>query len=184
MKRKYSKREIFNLCIYLLVIFFIGIGVTFSYFALVAEADKDSTRIYAGKMDINFIQGNDVSTDVMFPIKEPNFNTTRNVYRNRFGISTKGTLEQAVTINFITTLNEFENDSIKYALYSSSGNKLATGYLNQENNILVDNLYFKDNENREFVLLIWLDDNNKNQNLEQEKKLTGTIVVNSTQLKY
>jgi len=51
MGRKYSKKEMFNIILYLLVIFFIGAGVTFSYFALVAEADKDSTRIYAGKMD-------------------------------------------------------------------------------------------------------------------------------------
>lgn len=184
MKKKYSRKEIFNIIIYLLVIFFIGIGVTFSYFALVAQADKDSTRIYAGKMDINFIQGQEVSTDILYPISEPSFNAIRNVYRNKFSINTTGTLEQLVSINFKTTVNEFASDSIKYAIYTSSGAKIATGYINQEKNILVDNLYFKENENREFVLLIWLDNNYKDQNLEQGKKLTGTIIVESTQMKY
>lgn len=184
MKKRYSKREIFNIVIYLLVIFFIGIGVTFSYFALVAEAEKDSTRIYAGKMDINFIQGQDVSTDIFYPISKPSFNQERNVYRNRFAVSTNGTLEQLVSINFKTTINQFANDSIKYSIYTSTGTELATGYINQENNVLVDNLYFKENENREFVLILWLDDNKKDQNFEQGKKLVGTIVIESTQMKY
>lgn len=184
MKKRYSKREIFNIIIYLLVIFFIGIGVTFSYFSLVAEAEKDSTKIYAGKMDINFIQGQDISTDILFPIPEPSFNQERNVYRNRFTVRTTGTLEQMVSINFVSTLNEFESDSIMYAVYTGTGSKLATGYINQENNVLVDNLYFKDNESRDFVLILWLNDNKKNQNQEMKKKLTGTIVINSTQMKY
>jgi len=184
MKKKYSKKEIFNIIIYLLSIFFIGVGATFSYFALVAEADKDSTRIYAGKIDINFIQGQDVSTDILYPISEPSFNTTRNVYRNRFEIRTTGTLEQTVSIKFKTTTNEFANDSIKYAIYTGSGKKLSTGYINQEDNLLVDNLYFRENDSREFVLLLWLDNNSKDQNDEQGKLLTGTIVVESTQLKY
>jgi len=184
MGRKYSKKEMFNIILYLLVIFFIGAGVTFSYFALVAEADKDSTRIYAGKMDISFIQGQDVSVDILYPISEPSFNAIRNVYRNRFSIKTTGTLEQMVSIRFKSTLNEFADDSIKYAMYTADGNKLATGYINQIDNLLVDNLYFRENEDREFVLLIWLDNNGKDQNLEQKKKLTGTIIVDSVQMKY
>ena len=182
--KKYKKKEIFNIVIYLLAIFFIGIGVTFSYFSLVDQAEKDSTRVYAGKMDINFIQGQEVSTDVLFPISEPKFNSRKNVYRNRFTIATSGTLEQMVTIKFKTTINEFASDSIKYAIYTGDGNKLATGYINQTESTLVDNLYFKEHENREFVLLIWLDNNYQNQNDEQGKKLTGTIIIESTQLKY
>lgn len=183
MKTKFSKEEIVNIIIYLLVIFFIGMGVTFSYFILVASAEEDSTRIYAGKMDVNFIQGQDVSTDVLYPITEPNFNTVRNVYRNRFSIRTTGTLEQMVSISFKTTVNEFVSDSIKYAIYSANGNRLSTGYINQIENLLLDNLYFRENEIREFVLLLWLDDNGRNQNLEMKKNLTGTIYVDSIQMK-
>lgn len=183
MKKNDKKKEIFNLIIYLLIIFFIGIGATFSYFSLIDGAEKDSTKIYAGKMDINFIQGQEVSVDVLVPINEPNYNTTANVYRNKFEISTTGTLEQMVSINFETSLNEFTSNSIKYAIYSGNGNKLKTGYINEEKNVLVDNLYFKENENKEFVLLLWLDNSN-NQNSNQGKRLTGTIIVESTQLKY
>ena len=181
---KYSKREVFNLIIYLLIIFFVGTGLTFSYFNLVNSAEKDSTKIYAGRMDINYIQGNEVSTDILYPISEPTFTTIRNVYRNKFEIRTVGTLEQMVSIYFETSLNQFSENSIKYAIYSSNGNKLKTGYINEGKNLLVDNLYFSENENREFVLILWLDDNGNDQNSNQGRKLTGKIVVESTQLKY
>lgn len=181
---KYSKREIFYIVIYLLIIFFIGTGLTFSYLNLVNSAEKDSTRIYAGRMDINFIQGQEVSTDILYPISEPSFNQIRNVYRNRFEISTIGTLEQMVSIKFETSLNEFSNNSIKYAIYSGSGNKLADGYINEPKSTLAENLYFTENETREFVLIIWLDNSNQNQNSNQGKILKGTIVVESTQLIY
>lgn len=181
---KYSKRKIFSIVVYLLIIFFVGTGLTFSYFNLVNSADKDSTKIYAGRMDINFIQGAEVTTDILYPISEPSFNQIRNVYRNKFEISTVGTLEQMVSIIFETSQNEFSANSIKYAIYSSSGNKLKTGYINEGKSLLIDNIYFSENEKREFVLILWLDNNGSNQNDSQGKKLSGTIVVESTQLKY
>lgn len=182
MKKKYTKKEVFLITIYIISIFFIGIGVTFSYFSMVKSAKKDSTKIYSGTLNINFIQGNDVSVDVLYPISEPSFNTTRNVYRNRFGVSTEGTLEQNVSIKFFVSDTMFSNNSIKYALYTSSGTKIETGYLNKGVTVLTDNLYFKPIETREFVLLLWLDENSKDQNLEQNKKMTGTITVESVQL--
>ena len=45
MKNKYSKREIFILVVYLLTIFFIGTGITFSFFLLVDSAEKDSMLV-------------------------------------------------------------------------------------------------------------------------------------------
>jgi len=184
MKNKFNKKEVFSIIWYILMIFFVTSGVTFSYFAVVDSAEKDSTKIYSGKIDINFIEGNEVSTDVLYPIKEPSFNSLRNVYRNRFGISSSGTLEQLVAIDFKVTENQFVDNSLKYAIYSGDGNKLQTGYLNQGTVKLIDNLYFKENEKREFVLIVWLDDNGNDQNAMQDKKMSGTIVVNSTQYKY
>lgn len=182
MKKRYSKKEVFLIVIYLISIFFIGIGVTFSYFSMVKSANKDSTKIYSGTLNINYIQGSDVSIDVLYPISEPSFNTSRNVYRNKFGVNTDGTLEQNVSIRFFASDTTFSNNSIKYALYNSNGTKIETGYINKGLTVLTDNLYFKSVETREFVLLLWLDENSKDQNLEQDKKLTGTIIIESTQL--
>ena len=179
-----KKSEIFNIILYILIIFFITTGVTFSYFALVDSAEKDSTKIYSGKLDINFIQGNDVSTDVLFPIKEPSFYQIRNVYRNSFSISSSGTLEQIIAIDFDVTKNDFTDNSLMYAIYTNTGIKLITGYLNQGTIRLIDNLYFSENETRDFVLLVWLADNYQDQNELQGRSMTGTIVVNSTQYKY
>ena len=180
---KNNKKKIFSMIIFLLIIFCLGFGLTFAYLSLVSSAEKDSTKIYAGRIDVNYIQGNEVITNILYPISEPSFNTTSNVYRNKFGVSTEGTLEQTVAIDFKVNNNSFSNNTIKYAIYTSNGNKLATGYLNGSGTTtLADNIYFKENELKEFVLIIWLDENSLSQNTEEGKNLTGTIIINSRQI--
>ena len=106
------------------------------------------------------------------------------MYRNSFSISSSGTLEQIIAIDFEVTKNDFTDNSLMYAIYTNTGIKLITGYLNQGTIRLIDNLYFSENETRDFVLLVWLADNYQDQNELQGRSMTGTIVVNSTQYKY
>ena len=96
MKIKYTKKEKILIIFYLFMILFLGFGITFSYFLLADAAEKDSTRVYAGRLDVNYIQGNVVATEKLQPIPEPDFYTTDTVYRNTFAVRTEGTLEQTV----------------------------------------------------------------------------------------
>lgn len=184
MNIKYTKKEKILIVSYLIIIIFLGLGVSFSYFLLANSADKDSTRIYAGRLDVSFIQGNKIETELLYPMPEPDFNTKDYIYKNRFTISTEGTLEQNVTINFDVSENQFSDNTIRYALYSSTGNKLSTGYLDKGLVTLIDNLYFKAIESREFVMIIWLEEKPYNQIEEQGCKLLGKIIVNSKQYGY
>ena len=179
----FTKKEKYLLIFYFFMVLIITTGITYSYFLVADSAEKDSTKVYAGRLDVNYIQGNEVSTDILDPIEEPGFNTTKNVYRNRFGVSSDGTLEQTVSINFNILKNEFSNDMIRYAIYNSNGTRLSTGYLNQGFTTMIDNLYFKPVETREFVLIIWLESKPYEQ-FEQGNKLSGTIVIESRQYGY
>lgn len=184
MNIKYSRKEKILIISYLVMIFFLGIGITFSYFLLADSADKDSTRVYAGTLDISYIQGNQVTTEKLQPISEPEFDTYEDIYRNRFTVSTNGTLEQVVQIGFNISENQFSRDMLRYAFYTGEGEKISTGYLNEGFEIFVDNVYFAENESREYVLIIWLEEKPFDQTEEQGCKLFGKIHVNSKQYGY
>lgn len=184
MNIKFSNKEKIILGVYLFVILILGTGITYSFFLLADRAKKDSTKVYAGKLDVNYIEGNQVVADVLYPIQEPDFNVVKDVYKNRFTVSSEGTLEQNVSINFQVSRNEFSENTIKYALYNSNGTKLATGYLNQGMVTLIDNLYFKEVESRDYVLIIWLQETPENQSSEQGNRLAGRIVIQSKQYGY
>jgi len=184
MNIRYSRKEKILIIFYLFMIFFLGLGITFSYYLLADSANNDSTKVYAGRLDVSYIQGNQVTTEVLYPMSEPDFNTVTNVYRNRFSVSTDGTLEQNVQIGFDITNNQFSDDMIRYALYSSTGNKLSTGYLNEGFVVMIDNLYFRAIENREFVLIIWMEEKPFEQAEEMGNKLFGKIIINSKQYGY
>lgn len=183
MNIKYSKKEKILIIFYLIMICFLGLGISYSFYLLAQSAEKDSTKVYAGRLDINYIQGNVVSTESLQPIPEPDFYTTDTVYRNTFGVRTDGTLEQTVEIGFDVSKNEFTDDMLRYALYTEEGIKLATGYLNEGFVTMIDNVYFKAVETRNFVLMIWLEEKPYEQ-YEQGNRLYGKIVINSKQYGY
>jgi len=184
MNIKYSRKEKILIIFYLIMIFFLGIGMTFSYYLLADSAQKDSTRVYSGTLDISYIQGNQVTTEKLQPIPEPEFDSYKDIYRNRFTVSTSGTLEQTVQIGFDISKNEFSNNSLRYAFYTGQGEKISSGYLNDGFVTFVDNLYFTENESREYVLLIWLEEKPIDQSEQQGCKLYGKIHVNSKQYGY
>lgn len=185
MKYKLNKKEKFMLVVYLLTIFFIGIGSTFSYFLLVDSAKKDSTKVYAGSLNVKYNQGSRIIADTLYPISDPDFYETEMVYRNEFSVSSVGTLEQNISINFDVSNNSFSNNAIKYVLYYKNGRKVSTGYLNGTGNIVIeDNMYFKENETKDFILLIWLEEKPYDQTNDMGQKLSGIIRVYSKQYGY
>ena len=184
MNIKYSKKEKFLIIFYLVMIIFLGVGITFSFYLLASSAEDDSSRVYAGRLDVNYIQGNEVTADTLYPIASVDFNTVENVYRNRFSVGTDGTLEQNVEIGFNITKSEFSNDMVRYTLFSGAGVELSTGYLNEGFVTMQDNLYFKEIETRDFVLIIWLEEKPFEQSEEQGNRLFGKIVINSKQYGY
>ena len=73
---------------------------------------------------------------------------------------------------------------LRYALYTTDGTKISTGYLNEGYVVMTENLYFKPIETREFVMMIWLEEKPFEQGEEQGRKLFGKILINSKQFGY
>lgn len=183
MNVKFNRKEKFLIAFYLFMIVVLGLGISFSYFLLADSANKDSTKVYAGRLDVKFTQGDQIIAKTLYPIPEPNFYTTEDIYRTNFTVASEGTLEQNVQIGFEITENLFSKDMIRYALYSSTGTRLSTGYLNNGFVVLMDNIYFKPVEEREFVLLVWLEEKPYEQH-EQGSRLIGNFLINSKQYGY
>lgn len=184
MNIKFTKKEKIVLVIYLFIIFILGLGISFSFFILADSNEKNSTRVYAGTLNINYIQGDQITTSKLQPITEPDFYATSEVYRNRFSVKTEGTLEQTVTIEFEILENEFSSDMLRYAFYNGDGEKISTGYLNSGSVTLEENVYFDSNEIRDYVLIIWLEEQTSDQSAEQGCSMSGKMHVYSRQYGY
>lgn len=184
MNIKFSRKEKFLIVFYLFMILFLGVGISLSFFLLADSAPKDSTKVYAGTIEINYIQGSRIYTEKLEPIPEPDFNTTEKIYRNEFVVKTTGTLEQSVQIGFDISKNQFSTDSLRYAFYTEAGEKISTGYLNEGHVIFADNLYFEANESRKYVFIIWLEEKPYDQSHDQGCLLTGKMNINSKQFGY
>ncbi len=60
------------------------IGITFTFFLLLAKEDDDSTKVQTGTLAINYIDGQEIDTYALLPISEPNLNTKYSTYKKEF----------------------------------------------------------------------------------------------------
>ena len=114
-----SKNDIFYLILFVLTIITMIVGITFTYFSLIASEDEDSTKVQTGSISINYIDGEKIDTYALIPINEPTLNTKYSVYKKRFAVSSNGSLDQTLDIYINVTDNKFKNDALGFSLYNS-----------------------------------------------------------------
>ena len=184
IKREKSMRGYFIILI--LTLFFVLVSTTISYFSLVKSQNEEGTKLYTGKLEINYIDGVYIKNPKLTPREEPNYNTYDNVYRNNFIVSSSSTLNQTISIDMEITKNDFPSDVIKYMIFNSKGDKLASGSikdgLGKVN--LVNNLYLAYNGQTKYTLILWYSSTNYDQSTEMGSSLYGRINVYSKQVKY
>ena len=161
------------------------VGITFTYFSLIAKEKKDSTKIQTGTISINYIDGKEINTYALLPIDEPTLNTKYSVYQKRFSISSNGTLDQYMDMYIDVTKNEFAPSALGFILYDSDNNKIAKGWIPKVGKVLMSsNIYLKSGETKNFTVLIWLQENNQNQDYEQGNTFVGGFDIDARQIKY
>lgn len=161
------------------------IGVTFTYMSLLAKEEDDSTVIKTGILSVKYIDGPDINAFSLVPMKEANLDTKDFVYKKKFSVYSDGTLEQNFDIFVDVNKNEFEDNFLIYSLYNKNGQKISSGYLPKSGTLqILSNEYLNVEETKDYTLLIWLKENNQDQNSEQLKKFKAALIINSTQLKY
>lgn len=182
-----SRRDIFYFILLILTMITMLVGVTFTYFNLIAKEKDDSTKIHTGSLSINYVDGMAIDTYALMPIDEPNLDTVYSVYKKKFVVESDGTLDQMLDLYIKVTKNTFANNALKFALYDSSNSKLADGYIPNEENATVlmkSDVYLKSNNSKNFTVLIWLQENNQNQDYEQGQTFVGGFEITATQVKY
>ena len=141
--------------------------------------------IKTGTLAINYVDGNAIDTYALMPINEPDLSTEYSVYKKNFSVRSTGTLDQTLDIYMYITNNQFDDNILGYSLYDSVGNKLSKGDIPKNGRILLNSgIYLKSNEEKKFTVLIWLKENNKQQDYEMGKTFTGGFDITASQIKY
>ena len=180
-----KRKKIFYLVVLFLTLVTMIIGATLAYYNLVSSQKKEGTSLYTGYLKIEYVDGTYIKNPTLYPVKNVYYETYQNVYRNTFSIVSSGTLNQTLVINMDVTTNEFSPNALKYAVYTNMGNEIKRGNVPQSGEFtLVDNIYLTYNGKATYTLIIWLEDNGKNQIAEASHLITGKIVAYSKQTKY
>lgn len=180
-----SKNDIFYLIVLILTIITLMVGITFTYFFLVAKEKDDSTKVKTGSIAINYIDGASINSNGLIPRKEPSLGENYAVYTKRFAISSSGTLDQTLDIYINVTKNEFLNNGLKFALYNSNGSKISSGSIPTSDKVLLaSDEVLKTNTTNYYTVIIWLNDDGTNQNYEMSNSFVGGFSIDAQQLRY
>ena len=179
-----KKKDLFYIIVLILTLITMIIGATFAYFKLVGSQKEDNTILYTGTLKINYINGTEIENPELLPIENVDYNTHDKVYRNNFEITSTGTLDQTISIDLEITQNDFQENSLKYILYSNQGKQLATGNVPKSGTInLTNNVYLGSKETAKYTLIIWWNSTNTNQSDEIGSVITGRINADAKQIR-
>lgn len=186
MSSKYEKRKkTFYFVILVLTFLTMIASASFAYYSLVASQEDEKTILHTGKLEINYIDGVYIKNPKLFPMTTPNYDTYDRVYRNKFSVVSSGTLDQTIEIFLDVSKNEFTEGTIKYLLYNVYGQELGRGNVPQSGQIkLVDNLFLVHDGTATYTLILWMDETYYNQNYEMGHNITGSLIINSKQIRY
>lgn len=185
MESSESKKRFFYMIVLILTLITMIIGATLAYFSLIASQKEEGTVLYTGKLEINYIDGVYIKNPELLPLNNPGYDTYENVYRNSFSVASSGTLNQTISVELEVSNNEFRENVMKYAIYNSNGQRIASGNIPKEGKVtLASDMYLAATGTAKYTLIIWLDNTNYNQNFEMGNTITGRINVYSKQIRY
>jgi len=185
MESSESKKSIFYMIVLILTLITMIIGATLAYYKLLASQKEEETKLYTGKLEINYIDGVYIKNPDLFPLTTPNYDTYHGVYRNSFSVASSGTLDQTISLEIEVGLNEFSENMLKYIIFNDKGEKITTGFLPKEGKkIIASDMFLKSTGTAKYTLIIWLNDNRQIQNDEMGKRISAKINIHSKQLRY
>lgn len=177
------KKDLFYLILLLLTMVTMIIGITFTYFSLLAKEKTDNTIVKAGVLAINYIDGQTINTYALLPTNEPDLDTKYSVYRKTFAVSSTGTLDQNLDIYLNITRSDFADGDLRYSFYDSTGNKVSTGPIPNNGNILLgSNIFLTAGSAKTFTILIWLQDGPNNDDYDDDDYFVAGFDVEARQV--
>ena len=193
MNNSKSRTDIFYFIVLILTLLIMIVGVTFTYFSLIASEKEDSTKIKTGTLAINYIDGIAIDTYALMSINEPNLSTKYSVYKKSFSVKSTGTLDQTLNISMFVTDNDFDDKALSYALYDSTGYKISKNSIPKTGDILAMANYPNYDLNQPFTPNSFLaktynslssEEKTKNQDYEMGNTFKGGFNIDASQIKY
>lgn len=177
-----SRKDMFYIIILILTFITVIVGATFALYAFIFSQKEGTSAVYTGTLSIDYLSGDMINYNFLYPIENPSYTAEHNVYKNTFKVSNTGSLDSLINIIVDFNQNDFSDNTLKYKIYNQEAEELFGGYLEGNNSsIVASNVLLENNTIEEFTLMIWLQDNGEDQNSEMKKFLNGTIRVDASQ---
>lgn len=185
MENSESKKSIFYMIVLILTLITMIIGATLAYYKLLSSQQEEGTKIYTGKLEINYIDGVYMKNPELKPMNTPNYDKYDGVYRNSFSVASSGTLDQTISLEIEIGVNEFSVGALKYILFNDKGEKITTGDVPKENKkIIASDMFLKSTGTAQYTLIIWLQNKNHFQSEDMGKRISAKINVHAKQIRY
>lgn len=182
MNNTANKKDVFYIIVLILTFITVIVGATFALYTFIFSQEEGTSAVYTGTLSIEYLSGEIISFNLLYPTTKPNLDTEANVYKNNFKVTNTGSLDSLITVAIDINKNEFSNKTLSYSLYNGEGKEVAEGYVEGTTSaILASNITLENNTTVDYTLLIWLAENGENQNNEMKKTLTGLIRVDAAQ---
>lgn len=177
-----SRKDFFYIIILILTFITVIVGAAFALYAFLYSQKEGSSAVYTGTLSIEYLSGEIINCNYLYPTNNPRVSSDKNVYRNNFRVRNTGSLDSLLQIKVDINHNEFSNNTLMYSIYNSDEEELSNGYIEGTSvNIVGNNILLKANSEEEYVLVIWIKESGTNQNSEMRKNLSGTIQVDASQ---
>lgn len=195
MNNTANKKDVFYIIVLILTFITVIVGATFAIYSFVFEQQKGVSAVYTGTLNIEYLSGEIISVGRLYPREKPSLDEKHNIYVNNFKVTNTGTLDSEIEVFIDIRENTFKfKDILEYSLYDEEGNEISSGYIDGKEQIkIASNIELKGYEINEegikeyttgsYTLLIWLNDNGKEQNDDMNKILTGQIRVEANMTK-
>ena len=181
MSTSANKKDFFYIVVLILTFITVMIGATFAVYSLSLSQKKGSSFVYTGTFGVQYLSGDIINCNFLKPMKEVNLEDESNVYKNKFIVTNTGTLKGIFSIGVEIIRNDFSDETLMYSIYDEKG-LLADGFLEGQDKIMtVANVKLEGGKTKDFILVIWIKDNEKNQNEEMKKALVGKMIVSGVQ---
>lgn len=182
MNNTADKKDIFYIVVLILTFITVIIGATFALYAFIFSQEEGTSAVYTGTLSIEYLSGEIIKFNRLYPTEKPSITETENVYSNNFRVTNTGSLDSVLTILIDIKENQFSNNTLKYSLYNKDKIELAEGYIEGKKTVtLANNIVLKNNTTEEYKLIVWIAETGENQNKEMKKTLSGVIQVDAAQ---
>ena len=79
-----NKKDFFYIIVLILTFITAIVGATFALYTFIFSQKEGSSAVYTGTLSIEYLSGEIISFNLLYPTEKPSMGTEKNVYKNNF----------------------------------------------------------------------------------------------------